>query len=80
VSFFTTSNLPKKLLKKIWNLADHIPPLGQLNKLEFTMACKLIALKQNGVDASPNHLYVSASIVSQSTPPGFAVPICHACF
>eukprot|EP00038_Savillea_parva_P029234 m.69696 g.69696 ORF g.69696 m.69696 type:complete len:1225 (+) comp8601_c0_seq1:40-3714(+) len=61
VEFFTTSKLPKKSLKKIWNVADHIPPLGQLCKLEFVIASKLIALQQNGMGPpTPKQLYVEA--------------------
>jgi hypothetical protein len=46
-----------QVLRQVWNIADHIEPLGQLGRLEFIIACKLIALEQNGVTAGAEHLY-----------------------
>jgi hypothetical protein len=49
VTFLGTSGLPQKKLSKIWSLADYQEPRGQLDKDEFFVACKLVAMAQAGL-------------------------------
>ena len=53
----TRWSLTPQVLRHVWNIADHIEPLGQLGRIEFIIACKLIALEQHGRTAAPEHLY-----------------------
>eukprot|EP00039_Didymoeca_costata_P010743 m.145398 g.145398 ORF g.145398 m.145398 type:complete len:1078 (+) comp14945_c1_seq1:142-3375(+) len=49
VSFFQQSGLETKVLSAIWDIADVSENMG-LSKSEFFTACKLIALKQAGME------------------------------
>lgn len=49
VAFLKTSGLGKTVLRTIWSLADHAVPRGQLDKDEFFLACKLVAMAQVGL-------------------------------
>eukprot|EP00040_Diaphanoeca_grandis_P003084 m.23696 g.23696 ORF g.23696 m.23696 type:complete len:868 (+) comp14319_c0_seq1:348-2951(+) len=60
VPFFKASNLGNKVLRKIWNQCDVDPPHGQLNKDEFMMACKLIALQQAKLEATMDNIAAKA--------------------
>lgn len=51
VGFFQSSGLENEVLGAIWEVADASEPRGQLNKTEFNVALKLIAVKQSGADA-----------------------------
>lgn len=48
VRLFTQSGLPQQTLKLVWKLSDTAKPSGQLNEREFYVACKLIAIAQDG--------------------------------
>lgn len=54
VKFLGTSGLPQEQLRTVWSMSDTATPKGQLDKNEFFVACKLIALAQSGakLDAS----------------------------
>jgi len=50
VKFLGSSGLPTPELGKIWGLSDKDVPKGKLSKPEFYVACKLVAVRQNGGD------------------------------
>lgn len=56
VSLFKPSKLGNKALRRIWDLCDITPPHGELTKDEFMIACKLIGLAQDGIEASLENL------------------------
>jgi hypothetical protein len=49
VMFLGTSGLEKPILRSIWSLSDTDTPRGQLDKDEFFLACKLVAMAQAGL-------------------------------
>jgi hypothetical protein len=50
ISFLLLSHLPKKLVKSIYTTADRRPPLGVLDRSDFVVALKFVALAQAGHD------------------------------
>jgi len=65
VPFLTKSKANLDTLKEIWEVCDVVEPLGQLTKLEFFNALKLVALSQAGMEP------VLANIGLSTPPPSF---------
>ena len=61
MQFFRTSGLDDMTLGGIWQVADQ-DRRGRLNKQEFFLATKLVALKQQGTDATLDNVNVPAAV------------------
>ena len=62
VTFFRTSGLEIEILHNVWEEADMVEPLGELNKDEFFNAIKMIALAQVGLESSMGNLKAKAPL------------------
>eukprot|EP00039_Didymoeca_costata_P007885 m.104836 g.104836 ORF g.104836 m.104836 type:complete len:1742 (-) comp13860_c1_seq2:37-5262(-) len=62
VPFFRTSGLGTAMLRAIWEEADSNEPLGQLNRAEFFIACKLISLRQAKIEPVAANLKKSSAL------------------
>ena len=58
LGFLQSSNLSNKQLRDIWAASDTKQPRGSLTRDEFFVACKLVALKQQGKPAQVSNLTI----------------------